>query len=172
MKNKILFFVAFTICFLGCSTKEEHQKSEYLRWVGDSVFRSGIDSKTFSACHGDENIYQYFNLSEGPQYVNEKPALELRFKNTFKPVVGENQNGMIRIRFVVNCEGQAGRFRLLQSDFNYQEIIFDKAITSQLLKITKSIANWQIFYKNDTPIDYYQYLIFKIEDGQIIEILP
>lgn len=172
MKSKILFFVIFSTCFLGCSTKEHHKKVEYLRWVGDSVFRSDIDSETFSACHGDENIYQYFNLSQGPEYLNEKPALEVSFKNAFKPVVGKNQNGMIRIRFVVNCEGHAGRFRLLQSDFNYQETIFDKAITMQLLEITKSIRDWQVFYKNEKPIDYYQYLIFKIEDGQIKEILP
>jgi len=157
---------------ISCSKHENLTSNTYPRWVGDSNYNPEIDAKDFKPCHGDENIYQYFNLSEGPQYLNEKPALVRVYKENYQALTGENQNGMIRIRFVVNCEGKAGRFRMLQSDFDYNEVQFDKRITSQLLNTTTSIEDWQILYKNDTPIDYYMYLIFKLDDGQLNEILP
>ena len=62
-------------------------------------------------------------------------------------------------------------------DEKYQEKVFDKLITNQLLLISKSLKGW--IPKNFTSktnevfnYDYYQYLIFKIKDGQITEILP
>ncbi|WP_339610225.1 hypothetical protein [uncultured Planktosalinus sp.] len=73
---------------------------------------------------------------------------------------------------MVNCEGKAGRFRVLQSDNEYRETKFDDAIVSQLENIIKGIEKWAILYSGETPVDYYMYLIFKITDGQLIEILP
>ena len=62
-------------------------------------------------------------------------------------------------------------------DENYQEKVFDQSITNQLLEITKNLKGW--IPKNFTSktnevfsYDYYQYLIFKMKDGQISEILP
>ena len=80
---------------------------------------------------------------------------------------------MIRIRFVVNCEGKTGRFRLMASDLKYQPKKFDKKITSQLMEISKNLTGW-LPKKTDKGklIDYYQYLIFKIKDGKIKRILP
>tara|TARA_R110002020_G_scaffold444853_1_gene656494 strand:- start:2053 stop:2316 length:264 start_codon:yes stop_codon:yes gene_type:complete len=83
-----------------------------------------------------------------------------------------DQNGFIRLRFIVNCEGKTGRFRVLQSDENFEEMEFDNKIVNQLVTITKGIEKWGIFYRQDDPIDYYMYLIFKIKDGQLTEILP
>lgn len=65
-----------------------------------------------------------------------------------------------------------GRFRVLQSDYDYQEKEFNEEIVSQLLSITKQINYWEILYKEKNPVDYYMYLIFKITDGQLTEILP
>ena len=87
-------------------------------------------------------------------------------------LLNKNQNGLIRIRFIVNCEGKAGRFRVLQSDYSYKEKEFNKEIVSQLLSITKQINNWEVLYKQENAVDYYMYLIFKITDGQLTEILP
>jgi hypothetical protein len=66
-------------------------------------------------------ILQYFNLGKGPVYSGEKSKILNTFKSKYQPITDKNQNGLIRIRFIVNCEGKAGRFRVLQSDYNYQE---------------------------------------------------
>ena len=73
----------------------------------------------------------------------------------------------VALTVVVNCSGETGRFRLLSADLNYQPYQFSSEITSQLLRITKSMEGWLPKIWKDTKIDYYQYLIFKIEKGKV-----
>ena len=55
---------------------------------------------------------------------------------------------------------------------NYEEEMFDAKITNQLLKITKSLKGWGIKKHKGKPINYYQYLIFVLQNGEITKILP
>lgn len=173
MKN-ILYALYLSLLLWSCKTTQQVVQSDTsnLRWVGDIQANAKLDDPDFKTCHGNESIYQYFNFSDEPSYVGEKPALMAQYKTNYRLVKGKNQHGFIRIRFVVNCNGKAGRFRALQSDAHYQTIEFDKKIVKQLLDITKQIENWEVVYKNNEPVDYYQYLIFKINDGELTEILP
>lgn len=169
----LLLFSFLLLLLLSCkSEKQADSENEYLRWVGDIEHNETTDKPAFKTCNGDEQILQYFNLGAGPLYPEEKSALLETFETQYKPVEANGQNGMIRIRFVVNCEGKAGRFRILQADNDYNEIEFDKRITNQLLEITKGIEAWRVMYWREIPADYYFYLIFKINDGQLTEILP
>ncbi|WP_378184802.1 hypothetical protein ACE939_08415 [Aquimarina sp. W85] len=173
MKKSFLVIISFFSILCSCQTeKKVNEKQEYLRWVGDIEQNDQIDELNFKVCNGDDKTFQYFNLGKGPDYSGEKSKILNAFKSKYQPISDNNQNGLIRIRFIVNCEGIAGRFRVLQSDYNYQEIEFDKRIISQLLDITKGIENWKIQYRKEMPIDYYMYLIFKITDGQLKEIIP
>ncbi|MDT0651302.1 hypothetical protein [Autumnicola edwardsiae] len=171
--KKFLIAIILLSGFLSCqSEKKVDEKPDYLRWVGDIEQNDQIDESDFKICNGDDYILQYFNLGEGPVYGGEKSSLLNTFKSKYKPLSNKDQNGFIRVRFIVNCEGKTGRFRVLQSDYNYQEIEFDERIVTQLVDITKEIENWQILYRSDIPVDYYMYLIFKISEGQLTEILP
>lgn len=171
--------IFITIIFLNallsscqCQTVNNgNEKKENFRWVGD-IEQNESDNPDFKICNGEKYILQYFNTGKGPGYVGEKPILLESFKNTYKPVSGKNQNGFIRIRFVVNCKGKAGRFRTLQSDDDFEEFAFDEKIVKQLLQTTSEIENWEILTSKGAPVDYYFYLIFKIKDGDITEILP
>lgn len=173
MKIAILILLVQFLILGSCQTdKNAGERKNYLRWVGDIEQNRQVDEPDFKICNGDEKVIQYFNMSKGPVYRGEKSSIVNLFNAKYKPVTGKNQNGFIRIRFIVNCEGEAGRFRVLQSDYDYQETEFDKEIVAQLINITKAIENWEIFYSSEIPVDYYMYLIFKITDGQLTEILP
>ena len=163
----------FPLLLQSCKTeKESDAENEYLRWVGDIKHSEEKDRPDFRICNGEEQVLQYFNLGAGPIFPEEKSTLLETFETQYKPVEASDQNGLIRIRFVVNCEGKAGRFRLLQVDNDYNEIEFDKRITDQLLEITKGIKVWKVMYRREIPVDYYFYLIFKMKDGHLTEILP
>lgn len=168
----ILSTVIFSLLWSCQTEKKADEKQEYLRWVGDIEKNEQIDELEFKVCNEDDKVLQYFNLGEGPTYSGEKSKILNTFKSKYQPITDKNQNGLIRIRFIVNCEGKAGRFRVLQSDYDYQEKNFYKEIVSQLLNITKEIENWEVFKRNEVRVDYYMYLIFKITDGQLTEILP
>lgn len=162
----------FLLTFLLRPVSSKGQKT-YLRWVGDSEFNIETDDSKFSPCGSEDRVLQYFNTGEGPQYVGEKPALLKHFYSKFQPPENNHQSGMIRIRFLVNCEGKAGRFRLTESDETYSPFTFDPKITGQLMQLTREIKDWKILKSSDTDAtDYYFYLIFKIKDGRIINILP
>lgn len=166
--KKIIPLLLITFLF-GCDIQQT--ESKYLRWIGDIEFESSKDNPEFKLCNGANRVAQYFHFEDGLMYNEARPKILKRFQTQYKPVEN-NQSGWLRIRFIVNCKGEAGMFRVISSDINYQEMKFDKRITSQLLDITKQLNIWSILSQKGNPKDYYQYLIFKIENGTIKEILP
>lgn len=156
-----------------CAVKDTNEpKSKYLRWVDDIEYDPKIDDPEFELCFGDENVYQYFNTGNGLKYKGGKIEYEEIFYNEFIPQNIKNEDGLIRIRFLVTCNGDIGRFRIIAMDNEYQEKVFDKKIMQQLIRITRSLKGWMPKKDDKKPIDYYQYLIFKIKDGNLIKILP
>ncbi len=151
-------------------------KEEYpLRHIGDIEFDPKTDNPNFKLCYPDY-IVQYMNRGltgdSAIDYKGEKLSLEKVFEENYNPEIAKKESGMIRIRFIVNCEGKTDRFRMFQADENYQEKEFDISITDQILFITKSLDGWNIKSYQNQPLDYYQYLIFKINEGEIVKILP
>ncbi len=54
----------------------------------------------------------------------------------------------------------------------YEERELDKGLATNLLNFTKSLNGWVIKQMESKKIDYYQYLTYKIENGEIVEVLP
>lgn len=168
------FGLCLLLCFQACQAQKTEEaradQGDYLS-LDEIKFDAAVDDPNFKPC-GDPYTYQYFNNSQGMEYKGEKPALVEEFQQRYKEGKAKKESGLIRIRFVVNCEGKTGRFRLLGMDENYQEKTFDSSITDQLMRITQSLNGWLPKTYYDKKIDYYQYLIFKIKDGALIKILP
>jgi len=170
--NKIIILSLILSLFWSCQSQENiSTKKEYPRWIGD-IKKTNSDNPNFELCNGENNVKQYFNNSQGLEYYGGKTEILKEFNNNFVPSKKQNQNGIIRIRFIVNCKGETGRFRIIEADNNYKEFKFDSEITNQLLKITKALNDWIPKEIRNKEIDYYQYLIFKIANGKISEILP
>ena len=144
---------------------------EYPRWVGDIAYNPTLDDSSFQLCWHDNFVFQYFNMEAGMQYQGEKAAILAHFQRNYKPVPS-NQSGWIRLRFIVNCQGQSGRFRIQQADENYQPRDFDPVIVEQIIQLTQALNGWQVIKRKGMAVDYYQYLIFKINQGEIERILP
>ncbi len=167
--TNILFWLLISVS--ACSQKPTNEEvKEITGFVGDIAPDSALDDPAFEKCNKG-HVFQYFNDSNGLEYEGERPAIKAAFQGYNHQVVA-GESGLIRIRFVVNCKGETGRFRLMAMDKNYEEKSFPETITEQLMKITQSLKGWQTKYIQGSEIDYYQYLIFKIEDAQLIEIMP
>ncbi|GJM35511.1 MAG: hypothetical protein DHS20C18_45120 [Saprospiraceae bacterium] len=113
---------------------------------------------------------RYYN--KGPRYPGGLYSINNLFKDKYKPLRNaRRQTGLIRIRFVVNCAGEAGLFETLELDNNYQEKKFDQRISDQILEISKTLQSWiPATNREGKNIDHFKYLTFKIKDGKIIEI--
>ena len=171
MKENVKRFYTILIVLVVASCSPEKTHSQYLRWVGDSTFDPEVDEQSFELCHGENRVKQYFNFSQGLKYQGEKSDFVKYFLSNYTP--GDaTQSGWIRIRFIVNCKGETGRFRVMGADPDYQPQEFDSSITDQLRSLTQSLEGWALLPDKEKPQDYYQYLIFKMKDGNIEEILP
>lgn len=167
LKNKERLILFATVLLLFNSNLLFAQET---RWIDDIVPDSLQDGLTFKPCNNNEQIIQYFNNGKGVEYNGGKTAIDSLFFTEYKKV-DTDKSGMIRIRFVINCSGETGRFRVLSGDLNYEPALFPDAVTAQLLQITKSMNGWQPKTWRDMKIDYYQNLIFNIEQGQLINIV-
>lgn len=161
----LLLFPLLAFC------QNEVKKSVYSDSVGDIAFDAATDNKDFLVCD-PPYIYQYFNFNEGFMFEGEKIALDSIFRKQYHPEKAKKESGTLRIRFIVNCKGETDRFRIIGMDENYNEKVFDASITSQLLAITRELKGWPSKFIKERGFNYYQYIIFKIENGQLIEILP
>jgi hypothetical protein len=168
--TKILKFVLF-IPLLSIAQEKSETKSAYPNYVGDIEFNAETDNKDFELCNAI-HIFQFFNIGDGLEYEGEKLVIEKEFVEKYKHEISKNETGLIRINFIVNCKGKTDRFRLISMDEDYNEKVFLKSITDQLLSITKNLNGWKVKKYNGKESNYYQYLIFKIENGQLKEILP
>ena len=167
----ILFFSLSAFC-----QEQKTTQSLYPPSIGNIEFNPDLDKKDFQLCNPKYDA-QYYYWTKDANYEGDKSVIEKEFKEKYKPENVKKESGLIRIRFIVNCKGETDRFRILGMDENYQEKVFDKSIIDQLLQISKNLKGWipkKITSKTNEVFsyDYYQYLIFKIKDGQITETLP
>ncbi|MCH7408637.1 hypothetical protein MM239_04465 [Belliella sp. DSM 111904] len=168
MIRMLLMLIVFGL--FSCNAKTEF-KPEYLRHIGDIVTDSSLDDADFELCGEEDAVLQYFNFGDSDKYEGERIAIYDYFQEHYQPV-SIDESGWIRVRFIVNCHWQTGRFRMIESDENYNERPFDKAISNQILELTKSLKGWIGYENEERGLDYYQYLVFKIKNGSIVEMLP
>ena len=174
-KMKYIYYLICTLLFLNScqdnGAKRTKQEAPRLRYVEDIAPNELIDNPNFKTCN-EKNVLQYFNVGDGLEYEGGKRAILDKFNNKYEVPKRSKFSGLIRVRFIINCNGSSGRFRLLSMDYNYKEVEAPENVTDQLVSITKSLDKWNIKNHDDSPIDYYQYLSFKIENGKIEKILP
>lgn len=166
---KQLIFLLLLICALGCSN-QNHQQD-----VGDIPFDPAMDNPDFKICGRESSIKQYYVRGSSllpAGYKGEKRALEKAVLEQYAFPVSESENGYVTIRFIVNCHGAAGRFRVEQMGLDYQPRVFDPALVRQLLIITQSLDGWIPVSRDGKTYDFYQYLTFVLRNGQIVKILP
>lgn len=169
MRQLFLIFILLTTLY-SCLQAQE-KRMNYPLQVGDIYFNSKIDDPNFKLC--DENrVFQYYNFGKGLQYKGEKVKINEHFKNRLKTKEQKDESGFLTIRFIVNCQGKTGRYRVQGMDNEYKEKTFNENLSSQLLSLTKQLDGWLIGEYEGKTYDYYQYLTFKIEKAKLIEIMP
>lgn len=96
-----------------------------------------------------------------------------KFYQEYQAVKEVNNSGVVKIRFYVNCRGEAGDYEMETYDFNYQKTVLNPKLTAQLMNITKQLDQW-IPGKNEegNALNSLKFFAFRIVDGEITEILP
>ena len=138
--------------------------------VGYIPHDPALDKRDFKLCGG--TIQQYYAVDGGHQGGRKRLLGLLAQQPALQGARSASESGYITVRFVVNCEGETDRFRVLQIDKSYQPTEFHSELVEDLLSFSKRLTDWLPAEYQGNHYDYYQYLTFKITDGKVVDILP
>ncbi len=152
--------VAFLFFFVSTSALAQS--------VGDIAFDPKTDDPHFKLCRADW-VWQGYSLKT---MMDETPlTVDREFRSKFiSKSEWRSENGIIRIRFIVNCNGAADRFRFLELDFDLRQKQFSDDIRSHVLKISKEIK-WPVRRAQQQTVDYYHYFSIRIVEGKLTDII-
>jgi hypothetical protein len=133
-----------------------------------------LDGKsTFELCGAEDEIADYYNGQlNRAEFKGGKRAIWNFVKPKMDLERWPDASGYLTIRFVVNCNGEAGRFTTDQADFDFNPKQFDKDLVNHFYQILKENKDWSPCIIRGENRDAYTYITFKLKDGKLIEILP
>ncbi|EGV43753.2 hypothetical protein BZARG_1207 [Bizionia argentinensis JUB59] len=126
-------------------------------------------SDGFEVCN--ENYIVPYYTSKNATYSKGKNGLRKFILSNY-----ENKNysdsGYLNIRFVINCKGEAGRYVIHENNLDLEPKQFNKDLVDQLFQITTQLKTWNPNYSYNDYRDSYMYISYRIEHGEITEIIP
>jgi len=147
---------------------------EKLTYKKEEVDMSRFKFPEFVLCN--PNIYEnsggdWYNFKytsfEGGLY-----RLKQIYDERYVAVTKGNNEGLVKVSFVINCVGEIGRIAAREMSGDYEDIDLNPEITKQIVTILEQAGNWIPGERRDQKLDTYKFLIFKIRDGKINEIFP
>ncbi|MCY2686017.1 hypothetical protein [Salinimicrobium sp. TH3] len=136
--------------------------------VGEINYDDSRDDPAFELC--DEDRVQQDYSPVGANYRGGKKAIERELLEGLQEKLIFEGSGLITLRFVVNCKGETGRFRIWAIDGEIQEKEF---IQEQIHMFKTSVAqleHWEPGWWEEKIFDSYYQVNFKIKDGKITDI--
>lgn len=177
---KIITFIVLGLCILALlvvfggwlyfSNKYPVNEDAYPNYVGYINQETAALNDVYKLCDA-ESIYHVHHGASEKGYAGNKKQFREAILASYK---NENytDSGYLNFRFLVSCEGNPGWFETIQVDSDFNTTHFSNGLVSQLLTLTAQPENWNIISFDNNPVDYYMYVSYKLQNGEIIEILP
>ncbi|MDB9954039.1 hypothetical protein OAD49_00570 [Flavobacteriaceae bacterium] len=134
--------------------------------VGDISFNEKLDDSSFKVCD-ETKILQYYSVNAN--YQNGRKALMKEIWDTIEPL-SFKASGYITFRFIINCEGDIGYFRVKTIDSELKKNVFDSDKIKRLQMYIENLKHWNAGALGAKTFDSYFVLNFKIETGKITDI--
>jgi hypothetical protein len=148
----------------------EANTQKYTHSVGHINQSKALLNDVYALCDSirlyDLHSPRHLRVYEGSKKVFRESVLKAHDS------IAYSDSGYLSFRFIVNCKGEPGWFEIRQTDLQYHETELDKALVDELLDITATPEHWAVRNVNNEAVDYYMYIIYRIENGKITEILP
>lgn len=133
--------------------------------VGELTADKRID-KDFKVCNEDQ-ITEYYGMDT--DYQGGKKAIKDRILKDLESLNFKG-SGLITFRFIVNCKGEIGRFRVKATNLDLQKREVGTENIDEIEKALAGLKNWNPAKNNHGSYDSYYLLNFKIKDRKIADI--
>lgn len=128
------------------------------------------DDNDFKLCYEDKVFPYYYGRNPGG-FTQSRDTLKTYFLENFDNKGYTNMSGYITVRFIINCNGEIGRFKLLQVGTDFKATKFSTTLTDHILELVSSLKTWRPIAFYDSDFDSYYHITLKITNGDIVEIL-
>lgn len=162
MKPIFLNFIA--LLFLVACHQESPKTPLYQNQIGDTPFDKKIDDKQFKFCDSSNVLHKRTLISYegGLKMMHQELSNSYEYKSNFKEF-----SGYFIIRFAVNCNNKAGRFRMQVLDTNFNLTDCPKALQSHIFSTVKNLKKWKHAVYNGKDYDGYTFITIKLINGNI-----
>ncbi|WP_026933295.1 hypothetical protein [Christiangramia echinicola] len=133
--------------------------------IGELSSNTEIDGD-FKVCDEDK-IPNYYSMDT--DYEGGKKAIKNELLSNLQNLKFED-SGLITFRFIVNCEGEIGRFRIQSTDLKLEKIEIDSEKLKTLEYALVSLKKWNPAKNEFNSYDSYYVLNFKIRDNRVVDI--
>ncbi|MBQ0735284.1 hypothetical protein [Aquimarina celericrescens] len=165
----LLLIPGITFLFFATPSQITEVQPKYPDYVGKIDLNKATRTTEFSLCK-DENKPHGFYSSSAP-HIYKKNKLEFReFIVQHYQNRNRNDNGYLNLRFHINCRGETGNLIINELNADLEPSNLSATLVEQLVDLSMRNENWRT--ADHPTINYYMYLIFKIENGNVTEILP
>lgn len=139
--------------------------------VGAILFDKTLDNPNFKLCD-EYNIMEYYQVN--PKYKEGAKSIRLYFKPYLEELNAliQFKEGIVTVRFIVNCEGDTDRYRVLAVNGAYKTQSISEELKQMCISRVKQMGKWKPGFYDNEYFDAYYTLSFKIRDGKIKDILP
>jgi len=144
------------------------KENEFTKRVAYIDPEKALLSEDFETC--SDYIFDYYN-PERATYSKEKNGLR-KFILTHYKNKNYNDSGYLNIRFVINCNGETGRYIIHENDLDLEPKPFNKDLVNQLFDLTVQLKEWNPNVIRGKKRDSYMYISYRIENGEITQIIP
>ncbi len=166
----LLFGFVLGYAYYQIEGKYVVDKERYTHYIGYLPYT--VTSSEFKICD-EERIVGWF--ASAATYVTIYRGGKTQFKKFIRKnykKVNETDNGFLNLRFIINCEGEVGRMEVNELDDNYEKTKLSPEFVQQMIALSSRNSNWAVPKFDSEKRDSYMYLIYKIKNGEITEILP
>lgn len=127
-------------------------------------------SEGFELCDSSLKPYGYYHsardIFKGGKYQFRK-TISAKYANN-----GYTDSGFLNLRFLLNCKGEVGNVEINELNTEYEKTDLNDELVNQLVNLSIAKENWIPKEIEGKAYDSYMYLIFKIKNGEVLEILP
>ena len=165
-----LLIALFVFGYFYIQNKSPINKEKFPHHIGYINMEKALLNDVYELC-GNGNIYKTHHGAPDDAFEVSKKRFRETILSEYK---NENyaDSGYLNFRFLVNCEGNAGWFEIVEMNLDLVETDLNDQMVNQLFKLTSNTKHWKILMLKEVPRNYYMYISYRIENGEIIEILP
>lgn len=161
----------FSYAYYQMSGKYSVNESKYPAYIGKIDPEKALYTENFELCNPKSYPVGFYSSAAPRIYKGSKRSFLKRFKAQYK-ITDTTSSGYLNLRFNINCKGQTGNLVVEELNSDLVKVDLDDKIVKDLIEFALQKENWHTYKEATSSDDYYMYLIFKIESGNVTEIIP